>query len=81
MWKLNLQITCACCLRCPLAVELNFPSTSSNGLPHRSDSLNAAQQKTARHVVFIAVEEELCDAKRVGKHEQQDDLRCVRDSY
>jgi hypothetical protein len=52
-----------------------FPSTSSNGLPRRTDSLNATQQKPASHAVFGAVEEELHDAKRVEKHGQEDDLR------
>jgi hypothetical protein len=51
-----------------------FPSTSSNGLPRRTDSLNATQQKPASHAMFGAVEEEL-HAKRVEKHGQEDGLR------
>jgi hypothetical protein len=52
-----------------------FPSTFSNGLPRRTDSLNATQQKPASHAVFGAVEEDLHDAKRVEKDGQEDDLR------
>ncbi|KAG6808721.1 hypothetical protein H0H92_003098 [Tricholoma furcatifolium] len=58
---------------------LHFPSTylPANGLPNRSDSLklNATQQKAPTHKIFLTVEEELHDARRVHSHGQEDDLR------
>jgi hypothetical protein len=52
-----------------------FLSMSSNYLPRRTDSLNAAQQKPVSHAMFGAVEEEMHDAKRVEKYGQEDGLR------
>lgn len=55
---------------------LHFPS-SVNGIPRRSDSLhlNATQQKSSSHPIFLKVEEELHDARRVHSDGQEDDLR------
>lgn len=66
---------------------LHFPSTLStnlgaNGVPRRSDSLNlnATQQLRSAsgagaHPLFLKVEEELHDARRVHSDGQEDDLR------
>jgi len=60
---------------------LHFPSKlashGTNGIPGRSDSsnLNATQQRSASHPVFLKVEEELHDARRVFSDGQEDDLR------
>jgi len=60
---------------------LHFPSTLpkhvANGIPRRSDSLNlnATQQRSASHPIFLQVEEELHDARRVQADGQEDDLR------
>ncbi|KAJ7151759.1 hypothetical protein C8R43DRAFT_924000 [Mycena crocata] len=60
---------------------LHFPSTlmqnggGSSGLPRRSDSLNATQQKTPSHPLFLTIEQELHDARRVSSHGQEEDLR------
>ncbi|KAF4620822.1 hypothetical protein D9613_000047 [Agrocybe pediades] len=60
---------------------LHFPSTlpkhAANGIPRRSDSLNlnATQQRSASHPIFLQVEEELHDARRVQADGQEDDLR------
>ncbi|KIM45668.1 hypothetical protein M413DRAFT_345424 [Hebeloma cylindrosporum] len=60
---------------------LHFPSKlatqGANGIPRRSDSLNlnATQQRSASHPVFLKVEEELHDARRVHSDGQEDDLR------
>jgi hypothetical protein len=57
---------------------LHFPSKlpahGTNGIPRRSD-LNATQQRSASHPVFLKVEEELHDARRVYSDGQEDDLR------
>ena len=57
---------------------LHFPSKlaahGTNGIPRRSD-LNATQQRSATHPVFLKVEEELHDARRVYSDGQEDDLR------
>jgi len=58
----------------------HFPSTlpqGSNSASGRSDgnSLNATQQKSATHPIFLQVEEELHDARRVHADGQEDDLR------
>lgn len=62
---------------------LHFPSTlktaGPNGLPGRSDSLNATQQKAASHQIFLTIEEELHDARRVHSHGQEEDLRLALD--
>ncbi|KAF5345781.1 hypothetical protein D9758_011889 [Tetrapyrgos nigripes] len=55
-----------------------FPNTGPNGLPKRSDSfrnLNATQQKSSSDPMFLKIEEELHDARRVQQHGQEDDLR------
>ncbi|KAF7326815.1 Sec2p domain-containing protein [Mycena sanguinolenta] len=50
----------------------------SSGVPRRTDSLNATQQKAAgSHPIFLAIEQELHDARRVGSHGQEDDLRAA----
>ncbi|KAJ6483965.1 hypothetical protein C8R45DRAFT_1075281 [Mycena sanguinolenta] len=50
----------------------------SSGMPRRSDSLNATQQKAAgSHPIFLTIEQELHDARRVGSHGQEDDLRAA----
>ncbi|KAJ7457843.1 hypothetical protein FB451DRAFT_1509183 [Mycena latifolia] len=60
---------------------LHFPSSLQNGgsgggLPRRSDSLNATQQKPhGSHQIFLTVEQELHDARRVSSHGQEEDLR------
>lgn len=57
----------------------HFPSTlqnnGANGLPRRSDSLNATQHKLGSHHIFLTIEEELHDARRVHSHGQEEDLR------
>ncbi|GLB44963.1 putative GDP/GTP exchange factor Sec2p [Lyophyllum shimeji] len=52
---------------------IHFPSS----LPRRSDSLqlNATQQKQPTHKIFLTVQEELHDARRVHSHGQEEDLR------
>ncbi|KAL4260991.1 GDP/GTP exchange factor Sec2 N-terminal domain-containing protein [Pleurotus pulmonarius] len=53
-----------------------FPSSlKSPSLPRRSDSLNATQQKSSIQPIFLAIEQELHDARRVQTHGQEDDLR------
>ena len=53
-----------------------LPSSNTNGIPRRFDSLNATQQKsTASHPIFLKIEEELHDARRVHADGQEDDLR------
>jgi len=69
--------TTSCSLR---ASMLHFPSSlpnGSNGVSRRTDSLslNATQQKSASHPIFLKVEEELHDARRVQSDGQEDDLR------
>jgi hypothetical protein len=59
---------------------LHFPSALQNGggsggAPRRTDSLNATQQKTSSHPLFLTIEQELHDARRVGSHGQEEDLR------
>ncbi|KAJ7502634.1 hypothetical protein B0H11DRAFT_645317 [Mycena galericulata] len=58
---------------------LHFPSSlkngGSSGLPRRSDSLNATQQKAPSHPIFLTIEQELHDARRVSSHGQEEDLR------
>ncbi|KJA23470.1 hypothetical protein HYPSUDRAFT_588365 [Hypholoma sublateritium FD-334 SS-4] len=68
-------------------VMLHFPSKlptnlGANGVPRRSDSLNlnATQQLRSAsgagaHPLFLKVEEELHDARRVHSDGQEDDLR------
>jgi len=58
----------------------HFPSTlqqSSIGTSKRSDksNLNATQKKLSTHLIFVKVEEELHDARRVHADGQEDDLR------
>ncbi|KAK0475421.1 hypothetical protein IW261DRAFT_1494073 [Armillaria novae-zelandiae] len=58
---------------------LHFPSTlkngGTNGTSWRSDGLNATQQKSSSDPLFLAIEEELHDARRVHSNGQEDDLR------
>ncbi|KNZ82038.1 hypothetical protein J132_08383 [Termitomyces sp. J132] len=58
---------------------IHFPSSlhSSSVLPNRTDSLklNATQQKVPTHKIFLTIEEELHDARRVHSHGQEEDLR------
>ncbi|KAF8965588.1 hypothetical protein BDZ97DRAFT_1918148 [Flammula alnicola] len=60
---------------------LHFPSklqtNGPNGIPRRSDSigLNATQQRSSSHPIFLKIEEELHDARRVHSDGQEDDLR------
>ncbi|KAK0462350.1 uncharacterized protein EV420DRAFT_1477088 [Desarmillaria tabescens] len=58
---------------------LHFPSTLKNSGPNgtswRSDGLNATQQKSSSDPLFLAIEEELHDARRVHANGQEDDLR------
>ncbi|KAJ7239190.1 hypothetical protein B0H12DRAFT_1237636 [Mycena haematopus] len=59
---------------------LHFPSALQNGgsgVPRRTDSLNATQQKASSHQIFLTIEQELHDARRVGSHGQEDDLRAA----
>lgn len=62
---------------------LHFPSTlrsnTSNGLPKRLESLNATQQKSGSNPMFLKIEEELHDARRVKAHGQEEDLRLALD--
>ncbi|KAJ3564620.1 hypothetical protein NP233_g8179 [Leucocoprinus birnbaumii] len=62
---------------------LHFPSTlrstSTNGLPKRSEHLNATQQKSGSNPMFLKIEEELHDARRVQAHGQEEDLRLALD--
>jgi hypothetical protein len=55
----------------------HFPSTLQQGSIRRSEgpSLNATQQKPSEHSIFVKVEEELHDARRVYADGQEDDLR------
>ncbi|KAJ7731333.1 hypothetical protein DFH07DRAFT_755699, partial [Mycena maculata] len=57
----------------------HFPSSLQNGrssgVPRRIDSLNATQQKTPSHQIFLTIEQELHDARRVSSHGQEEDLR------
>lgn len=46
--------------------------TSKNGLPRRTSSLSVAASKAP---IFIEIEEELHDIRRVHMHGQEDDLR------
>lgn len=54
-----------------------LPTSNVNGVPRRSDSLplNATQQRSSSHPIFLKVEEELHDARRVHSDGQEDDLR------
>ncbi|KAJ7090792.1 hypothetical protein B0H15DRAFT_245437 [Mycena belliarum] len=58
---------------------LHFPSvlqnSGSSGIPRRTDSLNATQHKSSTHQIFLTIEQELHDARRVGSHGQEEDLR------
>ncbi|KAJ6468070.1 hypothetical protein C8R47DRAFT_806911 [Mycena vitilis] len=58
---------------------LHFPASlqngGSSGVPRRTDSLNATQQKAPSHQIFLTIEQELHDARRVGSHGQEEDLR------
>lgn len=64
---------------------LHFPSKlptnfGPNGAPRRTDSLNATQQlrsatAAGAHPLFLKIEEELHDARRVHADGQEDDLR------
>ncbi|KAK7001523.1 Sec2p domain-containing protein, partial [Favolaschia claudopus] len=62
---------------------LHFPSVlqngpgSGSGVPRRTDSLNATQQaaKTPSNPIFLTIEQELHDARRVSSHGQEEDLR------
>ncbi|KAK7031088.1 hypothetical protein VNI00_013692 [Paramarasmius palmivorus] len=64
---------------------LHFPSTYASSsqtknktpLPKRTDSLNATQHKSSpsSNPLFLKIEEELHDARRVQQHGQEDDLR------
>lgn len=62
---------------------LHFPSSlrsnSANGLPKRTDSLNATQQKSGSNPIFLKIEEELHDARRVKADGQEEDLRLALD--
>jgi len=56
----------------------HFPSTLSLQGTKRSDgNLNATQQKHATQPIFLEIEEELHDARRVQSDGQEDDLRCA----
>lgn len=55
--------------------SLSSSNPSSSGLPRRTDGLNATQQKSSSNPYFLAVEEELHDARRVHAHGQEEDLR------
>ncbi|KAJ7034090.1 hypothetical protein C8F04DRAFT_1103019 [Mycena alexandri] len=62
---------------------LHFASSFQNGggnnnnVPRRTDSLNATQQKAPppSHQIFLTIEQELHDARRVSSHGQEEDLR------
>ncbi|KAF5376220.1 hypothetical protein D9615_008508 [Tricholomella constricta] len=58
---------------------IHFPSSLQHAgtVPRRTDSLNlnATQQKLPSHQIFLTVEEELHDARRVHSHGQEEDLR------
>ncbi|THU99235.1 hypothetical protein K435DRAFT_964552 [Dendrothele bispora CBS 962.96] len=55
---------------------LHFPSSSNGPLKkHDSRNLNATQQKSSSDPMFLKIEEELHDARRVQQHGQEDDLR------
>jgi hypothetical protein len=58
---------------------LHFPAGlqngGSSGVPRRTDSLNATQQKSPSHPLFLTIEQELHDARRVASHGQEEDLR------
>ncbi|KAJ7762644.1 hypothetical protein B0H16DRAFT_518350 [Mycena metata] len=57
----------------------SFPNGggSNNSVPRRTDSLNATQQKAPppSHQIFLTIEQELHDARRVSSHGQEEDLR------
>ncbi|EAU90994.2 hypothetical protein CC1G_02381 [Coprinopsis cinerea okayama7 len=69
----------------------HFPSTGASGLSSSSSShgssksdskhtsLNATQSKSASNPLFLKIEEELHDARRVRQHGQEDDLRMALD--
>ncbi|KAJ7137275.1 hypothetical protein C8R46DRAFT_613381 [Mycena filopes] len=52
-------------------------NNNHNNVPRRTDSLNATQQKAPppSHQIFLTIEQELHDARRVGSHGQEEDLR------
>ncbi|KAJ6608431.1 hypothetical protein B0H10DRAFT_2302808 [Mycena sp. CBHHK59/15] len=56
---------------------LHFPSSGGAALPRRTDSLNATQTKAASSALFLAIEQELHDARRVRSHGQEEDLRAA----
>lgn len=58
----------------------HFPSTytsqgSFGGSAKRTDGLNATQQRSSKNPLFLKIEEELHDARRVQSDGQEDDLR------
>ncbi|KIY48674.1 hypothetical protein FISHEDRAFT_73417 [Fistulina hepatica ATCC 64428] len=63
-------------------MNIHFPSTlkqGANGSAHGASGLNATQQKPASHPIFLAIEEELHDVRRVQTHGQEEDLRHALD--
>ncbi|KAF9526900.1 hypothetical protein CPB83DRAFT_794228 [Crepidotus variabilis] len=50
-------------------------SQGSNGNIRRADVLNATQQRPSTNPIFLKIEEELHDARRVHSDGQEDDLR------
>jgi hypothetical protein len=73
----------------------HFPASSSSGLRSASgarsssehgqhgrpssSTLNATQSKSASNPLFLKIEEELHDARRVREHGQEEDMRYALD--
>ena len=58
---------------------LHFPSSLQANSQARPQSLNATQQKSSSDPLFLKIEEELHDARRVRTHGQEDDLNLALD--
>lgn len=53
----------------------HFPSSSGAARRSEGCNLNATQQKSSKYPIFVKVEEDLHDARRVHADGQEDDLR------
>jgi hypothetical protein len=58
---------------------LHFPSSLQANSQARPQSLNATQQKSSSDPLFLKIEDELHDARRVRTHGQEDDLKLALD--
>ncbi|KIK05239.1 hypothetical protein K443DRAFT_130516 [Laccaria amethystina LaAM-08-1] len=62
-----------------LGFMLHFPSSLQANSQARPQSLNATQQKSSSEPLFLKIEDELHDARRVRTHGQEDDLKLALD--